>query len=813
MVQPTLAAELRASWQLQLSVIWNMECGIGPVRGFTDEAITFATALEGHIDLRLETSDPYACDQQVLRHLPRATREAVMRMQGRPLERSGAVLIVHRDPGRYRHFVSGGRLGALYSHGHGGGYGGYDGLSHDRWREHWHYDDDWHDEWQDDPWRNDDWQWDRSDEEERREERREEGREERREEPAFGVVAHDESARTRVEGGHSTGAGAAAEGLASGRDGERARTQGGASPIGNLEEVSPIGNLERGAAVSSQSPVTVLEESAEAAPEEFPQAANSEDAAGEVEGTLLQGAADGGREADLWPSLDRDITLGAHLEGGGYGAYDPSNLARSGRPHPSGRRPLAPTGPLSAAEVPHPKPVYIIGRSMFETSAVPSDWPDACNRWVDEIWLPSEFNRHTFSAHGVEHGRLHVMPQPIDTSLFNAQTTTAMVLAAGLPVAASPAIALSVAAAPQQRPRSSGAAPFAFLSVFKWEARKGWDVLLRAYLEEFAGDGADDVVLYLRVSTDEHNRRDLANHMVSVLCDATGGGAEAAQPVEAAPPVEAAQPMEAAPPVEAAPPMEGVGTAAAQATRTSTEASAAARTILYSDSAQHPIDESPAVVPPTTTATTTTTAAGPCVSSAAGVRRAPPVVLLDEAVSQAELPGLYKAVDAFVLPTRGEGWGRPAMEAMAMGLPTIVTNYSGTTAFMSSANAYPLPFEMVAAPTGEGHEWAEPSIGALRALMRRVTTHRAEAADIGAAAASHIHAHFSQEAVADQMLRRLGHLQPTLLERRQEAREARVVAAREARDREARNREARKARRKPVAHDINLERLPLSLDY
>ncbi len=27
---------------------------------------------------------------------------------------------------------------------------------------------------------------------------------------------------------------------------------------------------------------------------------------------------------------------------------------------------------------------------------------------------------------------------------------------------------------------------YVFLSVFKWEARKGWDILLKAFLEEFA---------------------------------------------------------------------------------------------------------------------------------------------------------------------------------------------------------------------------------------------------------------------------------------------------------------------------------------
>jgi len=37
---------------------------------------------------------------------------------------------------------------------------------------------------------------------------------------------------------------------------------------------------------------------------------------------------------------------------------------------------------------------------------------------------------------------------------------------------------------------------FKFLSVFKWEARKGWDVLLRAYFEEF--QQSDPVCLYIR---------------------------------------------------------------------------------------------------------------------------------------------------------------------------------------------------------------------------------------------------------------------------------------------------------------------------
>jgi glycosyltransferase involved in cell wall biosynthesis len=51
------------------------------------------------------------------------------------------------------------------------------------------------------------------------------------------------------------------------------------------------------------------------------------------------------------------------------------------------------------------------------------------------------------------------------------------------------------------------------------------------------------------------------------------------------------------------------------------------------------------------------------------------VVVLDEEIAAEQMPSLYKGADAFVLPSRGEGWGIPYMEAMAMALPTIGTKW------------------------------------------------------------------------------------------------------------------------------------------
>jgi glycosyltransferase involved in cell wall biosynthesis len=116
--------------------------------------------------------------------------------------------------------------------------------------------------------------------------------------------------------------------------------------------------------------------------------------------------------------------------------------------------------------------------------------------------------------------------------------------------------------------------------------------------------------------------------------------------------------------------------------------------------------------------------------------RVPPITVMSRLLPQRQLPGLYRSADCFVLPTRGEGWGRTLMEAMATGLPTIGTRWGGSLAFMHESNAYlceidglvPVPAHALCeAPAFRGHRWAEPSADHLRTLMRHVFQHRAEA--------------------------------------------------------------------------------------
>jgi glycosyltransferase involved in cell wall biosynthesis len=58
------------------------------------------------------------------------------------------------------------------------------------------------------------------------------------------------------------------------------------------------------------------------------------------------------------------------------------------------------------------------------------------------------------------------------------------------------------------------------------------------------------------------------------------------------------------------------------------------------------------------------------------------VTLLWGEMTEIQLANLYRACDAFVLPTRAEGWCLPLIEAVAAGLPIITTMHSGHTEFL-----------------------------------------------------------------------------------------------------------------------------------
>jgi glycosyltransferase involved in cell wall biosynthesis len=109
-------------------------------------------------------------------------------------------------------------------------------------------------------------------------------------------------------------------------------------------------------------------------------------------------------------------------------------------------------------------------------------------------------------------------------------------------------------------------------------------------------------------------------------------------------------------------------------------------------------------------------------------RRPPaPVRVIPQMLPADEIPRLYAAADAYVSASRGEAWGRPYMEAMAMGLPTIGTRYGGNLDFMSAANSWlvegklvPVPDEAAPSDLYVGHRWFEADVDELSGALQEI---------------------------------------------------------------------------------------------
>jgi glycosyltransferase involved in cell wall biosynthesis len=123
----------------------------------------------------------------------------------------------------------------------------------------------------------------------------------------------------------------------------------------------------------------------------------------------------------------------------------------------------------------------------------------------------------------------------------------------------------------------------------------------------------------------------------------------------------------------------------------------------------------------------------------------------------AQLLEFLQQLDACVLPSRGEGFGLCGLEAMATGLPTIATNWSGPVEYLDPSDSFPLAYRLVDAGGIESNmmrylgEWAEPDEAHLRFLLRWIYEHPAEAAQRGQRAAARVQRDWTWARVARQM--------------------------------------------------------------
>jgi glycosyltransferase involved in cell wall biosynthesis len=134
--------------------------------------------------------------------------------------------------------------------------------------------------------------------------------------------------------------------------------------------------------------------------------------------------------------------------------------------------------------------------------------------------------------------------------------------------------------------------------------------------------------------------------------------------------------------------------------------------------------------------------------------RDPRVRLVSGFLNQPELLEFLGEMDAFVLPSRGEGFGLCGLEAMSTGLPVIATNWGGPSEYLDPQDSFPLCYRLVDARGVVSNQvryfgaWAEPDREHLRYLMRWLYEHPAEGAAKGGLAAQRVHSQWTWDRVA-----------------------------------------------------------------
>jgi len=209
-----------------------------------------------------------------------------------------------------------------------------------------------------------------------------------------------------------------------------------------------------------------------------------------------------------------------------------------------------------------------VWRTMFETAGSPLEFVE-CAQLYDYIWVPSAFNYDTFRLSGVPAGKLRIVHSPNPTWSSELIGSIGRVAADDGP--------------------SSDSRPFRFVSVMRWQRRKGWDILLDAF-KEAAENSQESFELVVRATPFD------VRDPEQIVRDTHG------------------------------------------------------RTTWQHNNSH--------------------------------------IRIITRRMPRTELIDLYASGDCFVLPSRGEGWGRPYVEAMLAGLPVICPDWSGCTEFISRQNSF-----------------------------------------------------------------------------------------------------------------------------
>jgi glycosyltransferase involved in cell wall biosynthesis len=231
---------------------------------------------------------------------------------------------------------------------------------------------------------------------------------------------------------------------------------------------------------------------------------------------------------------------------------------------------ISPTAPkIYSATV--PTDISHAGKKILYTMIETSEkaHPDYVGKLnlTNEIWVPTKYGEKILKQSGV-HPPIMIMPLGVDVDRYR----------------------------PNLKPMNFGSLRgFVFLSVFRWSYRKGYDLLLKAYMEEFSND--EDVSLLMVTRAIECPEEIGEQKIVSDFNDVKNNIKKSEEEL-------------------------------------------------------------------------------------------PHIALYTKPVKEQDMPRVYNSGNAFVLISRGEGFGIPYLESSSCGLPVIASNCSGHTDFLNKDNSY-----------------------------------------------------------------------------------------------------------------------------
>lgn len=254
---------------------------------------------------------------------------------------------------------------------------------------------------------------------------------------------------------------------------------------------------------------------------------------------------------------------------------------------------------------------YNIGWTLFESDGFHPQYVNTCNTMLDEVWTASRFNKQTFSMSGIKK-KIKVVPPFIDTEKFK------------------PGI---------EKFNIKNVRKYIFQANFDFSWRKGMDILLHAYWDEFTNK--DDVCLILKTFTGDE-RPEFQQHLMNQI---------------------------------------------------------------------------------------NFTKKKLCLDN----KSTAPILFLGSFLNQDYVPNFANTCDCYVLPSRGEGFGLTAAEAMSLEKQVISTRWSAPIEFVNKKTGYlidldakqPLipiqdQYQLKTEPFYQGQSMANPSIDHLKELFHKV---------------------------------------------------------------------------------------------